>query len=335
MAKEWFESAFGKSKTISPPNSFSGDSSTTGYCFNQTFQITPAWTQAEISTYLSVYPIVIVPVQPIAFLDAKHQYYSLVVFRDSTNQITAKLQVYDVMPQYLDAHTNFDVSNFSGIFYQICLNGKVQRVFAVENGQFKKTFIPTPNVTFGRIVATTRGICVNACEGQRPSFIDYIVCGFCSLFGGEGASDNASGGGGTSFDFGPDISATGSTNGNGGGGLGSLNINGQINNSLFTATQLNQIRTQFYAHGPEDAFETLKTNQTQLNMVNNYLKKKSFNPNSISIITYLIEKGAFSNGIIGFMSQNTEGVSDLENLQNFLNLLSQKHHFLLKNWFAT
>ena len=36
-------------------------------------------------------------------------------------------------------------------------------------------------------------------------------------------------------------------------------------------------------------------------------------------------------GIIGFMSQNTAGVSDLGNFANFLNLLPQKCLFLLKN----
>jgi hypothetical protein len=37
----------------------------------------------------------------------------------------------------------------------------------------------------------------------------------------------------------------------------------------------------------------------------------------------------FTNGIIGFMSQNTEGVSDLGNLENFLNLLPKTTDFCL------
>ena len=38
----------------------------------------------------------------------------------------------------------------------------------------------------------------------------------------------------------------------------------------------------------------------------------------------------FNYGIIGFMSQNTEGVSDLGNLQNFLNLCRKNTIFYLK-----
>ncbi len=47
-----------------------------------------------------------------------------------------------------------------------------------------------------------------------------------------------------------------------------------------------------------------------------------------------IVKRVFFYGIIGFMSQNTERVSDLGNFANFLNLLPllpQKCLFLLKN----
>jgi hypothetical protein len=40
-------------------------------------------------------------------------------------------------------------------------------------------------------------------------------------------------------------------------------------------------------------------------------------------------------GIIGFMSQNTEGVSDLGNLSDFLNLVLEKMAFCFKNRLAT
>jgi hypothetical protein len=293
MAKGWFESEFGKSKTITPPNSpthtpttsFTGDSTLGDYYFEYSFQITPTWSEAEISSYLSVYPIVIVPIQPIAFLDANDQHYALVIYREANSQLAAKLQVYNALPDYQLTHSVYDVSNFSGLMYQICMDGKVERVFGIDNGVCIANFTLLPNENMGRIQASSRSIC-SQCNSTRPLGFDAFICALCRAFKtGKKDDDRGSGrsaetGLGFSFSFGPGVSPTGSTNGSGGGGGSSTgngaNLNGQINNSLFSLTQLNQIRTLFYANDLEDLFELLKsTDQQQLSLVNSFVKRNN------------------------------------------------------------
>jgi hypothetical protein len=253
MAKSWFESEFGKSKIISPRTtqtaSFAGDTTVGDFYFNETYQITPTWTQSEISAYLSFYPIVVVPIQPIAFLDARQQNYSLIVFRDSANHINARLQVYTPYPQYKQAHPIFSVSNFSGLFYQICLDGKVERIFEFQNGQFTGKITLTPDANFGRNIATNRGIC-DMCNNNNPVGLDNFICAICHAFRSGGRKGDGGGPGGLTgesstntvgaFGFGNNI-PYGSSNGNGNGnafGNGNSNLGNQIDNTIFTTTQL-------------------------------------------------------------------------------------------------
>ena len=83
MAQSWFESKFGKSLPISPRPAGvtyrSVDSLLDGqFCFNESYQITPIWSEAQISSYLRTQPILLVPVRPIAFLESKKFQYALV-----------------------------------------------------------------------------------------------------------------------------------------------------------------------------------------------------------------------------------------------------------------
>ena len=289
MAKAWFESEFGKSKIISPPTSqttsFTGDSTVIDYYFDQTFQITPTWTQSEISTYVSLYPIVVVPVRPIAFLDGMNQSYMLVVFRDSSNHISAKLQVYSPYAHYTAAHPEYSVNNFSGIFYQICLNGKVDRVLGVENGQFAYKINLSANENIGRIRASSRGICSRA-NNNNPVGLDVFVNAICNLFKGSGgdgggpqgntgeSSSNYSG----SLGYGSNITYSGS-----GGGGGSTGLSGQIDNTLFTETQLRSGLPRIGFNASEIAIILENTNLKK--NVNSYLKKRCprFDDNSIAV----------------------------------------------------
>ena len=143
-AKTWFESKYGKSHTIikheiSSASASSADSLQDGlYFWNDPLSIVPLWSQTQISTYLNTYPIALVPLRPIPSLEGKGLGYSLVFYRDSFQQITARLQVYKAAESYKSIHTTLNVQDFSGLFYQIALDGRVYRLFFVENGHFTK-----------------------------------------------------------------------------------------------------------------------------------------------------------------------------------------------------
>jgi hypothetical protein len=302
MAKEWFESQFGESKKVSPPTSqttsFTGDSVVGHYYINQTFQITPAWTQSQISTYLAVEPIVIVPVLPIRFLDAKNQLYSLIFYRDTANQISAKLQVYDVTPQYKRANEEHNVSNFSGMMYQICLDGKVQRVIGYENGQFKHHISLRPNNT-GRVIATARNRCDEARRSSDPNFWDWLVLSICDGF------DNGGGGNDNGYVVSPIpiylgyagvglFNNTGGGNNNNGGGGSSLG--GQIDNSFFQTVMIAHIRAEFEANGLLDFFEELRYGDVLvLRNIFKFLKVNNFDiQKTISLRRFLDEGFTFA-----------------------------------------
>jgi hypothetical protein len=302
MAKAWFESEFGKSKTVKPPtsntptNSFAGDSTLGDYYFDETFQITPLWTQSEISTYMAVKPIVIVPIQPIPFLDRLGHQYALVFFRDSLNQVSSRLQVYEETPEYKLAHPILDVANFTGFMYQIALDGRVQRVFSIVDGQFRYRAILRPNPNLGRNVASTRGLCSDCREFYDPTrnALERFWCFLCDLGQGDRGGDSHPTTGFT-FEFGPALDLMGTTNGGGTGSGGSyLNVSWQLGNTLFSAIQFNQMRTLFYANGLEDLFETLKsTNSPDLALANNFIK--SNNAATIaSLKRFITEGGTFA-----------------------------------------
>ena len=141
MAQKWFESNFGKSKVITGgSSSFSANSTDSlqdgQYFWSETLQISPLWSQSQISTYLNTYPIALVPIRPIASLESRGLGYSLVFFRDSLQQLSARLQVYKPLASYSRTHTTLNVRDFSGLFYQIGLDGRVQRVYTIENGRY-------------------------------------------------------------------------------------------------------------------------------------------------------------------------------------------------------
>ena len=146
MTQKWFESQFGQSLTIAPPSiqSFSATNDSS-YYFNETFQITPLWAFSKISSYLQRQSVVLVPVQPIRFLDAKNQQYALVFARDANNQITSRLQVYEAYEDYKLTHPTLNVDDFSGTMFQITLDGRVERVYGLIDGKFRYRKILPPD----------------------------------------------------------------------------------------------------------------------------------------------------------------------------------------------
>lgn len=102
-ASAWFNTQFGETRSIVPKRaSFTGDNNTNSndYYFEEQLDITPLWSNAKISTYLKIAPILYVPVKAIPSLDAKSFNYTLVFFRDSVGLLDARLQVYMASPNY-------------------------------------------------------------------------------------------------------------------------------------------------------------------------------------------------------------------------------------------
>jgi hypothetical protein len=193
-AEGWFKGQFGESMLVSPRNKPSssfgaGDADRNAYFLGESFDITPLWSDAKISSYLKTSPILLVPVKPIAFLDAKKHHYTLVFFRDSLDELDARLQVYDATPSYRESHPKFDVKTFSGFFYQIHLNGKVDKVFAIDNGRFMSKATLAPNENLGQNTLKTRGGCDN-CFYNDPTANAWnrFRCWVCDFFGGGGSN---------------------------------------------------------------------------------------------------------------------------------------------------
>ena len=193
--QEWFEQKFGNSLKIQPPNSSSLvasnviDSIDANY-INAVYNIVPIWSESQIAVYMQTNPILFVPVQPITWLDDNQMNYTLVFFRDSSNQLDARLQVYRPSLAYSQSHATFSMQDFSGIFFQVKLNGIVQRIFAVENGHYTHRLYSGVNPNLGRGPVVTARRCAQDCFDRGPSIWEELACVFgclvTSLSGGGG-----------------------------------------------------------------------------------------------------------------------------------------------------
>jgi hypothetical protein len=196
MVQTWFESNYGKSKLITPPTSnfsLANNDDPQAY-LNETFSITPKWTSTKIATYLQVLPVAIVPIEPIPFFDSKGLSYVLVCFIDSTRNINARLQIYKATEKYQNEHKSYDVKTFSGMFFQIALDGKLERIYGLKDGKFDsklnlKKSEQGSTLGANKSSLTTRSNwqgcwSCNTVPGYYATF--PIRCFFCSLgFGGN------------------------------------------------------------------------------------------------------------------------------------------------------
>lgn len=341
MAQSWFKSEFGKSRLIAPRiasiTARTVDSTKDGlYMFDQTYQITPLWEMSEISTYLRTNPILLVPVKPILFLDTKGMSYSLVFFRDSLQQITARLQVYRPTESYLHTHTSPNVQDFSGLFYQIDLDGKVQRLFALENGHYIKRILLAPNSNIGRSSSIIpRGGCGCFNAGSGESIWEEAWCLITCLFEDGGGS----GGNGDIIingNIGADGSwlGLGSTNGyssdpysgnisNGGGGSSS-NLNTEIDNTLFDVAGQTTVMAYYqgiymFQMGFSDTeFEDFYFNQRLFTQVEHFLQTYGRTQENIQIIRthrdLLLQYPAYNQA----NSQGAWSIHSINSLKNYI-----------------
>lgn len=307
MVQSWFQSEFGKSKTIAPTSSGNslvssvngnGDS----YFFNQTFDIKPFWAESKIATFLQTNPIVIVPVVPIAFLDDKGMNYTLVFFRDSLQKIDAKLQVYKPTQSYLNTHTTVNVQDFSGLFYQIGLNGLVQKVFTIENGKFTKQVFLARNSGFGSSVKlNTRMGCDCFHRGSGESIFQEIGCLIACLFHGGGSSSGDEdtyvppipAGWSGQLQLGSNDNSNNYIPTNTGGSGSTPNLNSEIDNTLFDVAD-QTVKFSFHQNiyrqkGFNDTeFENLYFHPKLFTQVNKFFDDKSSSPENINAIKQLI-----------------------------------------------
>jgi hypothetical protein len=143
-AQNWFEQSFGKTHTFEVKVEESNQSFDSNSTTTPTIEVTPIWSNARISAYLSNHQVLMVPVNQIAALTKPRVGYCAVFYRDSVGQIAYTLQVLVPTQLYFSTHVNLSVSDFSGIFLQIRPNGKIKNTLGAENGRIVGSFdLPT------------------------------------------------------------------------------------------------------------------------------------------------------------------------------------------------
>jgi hypothetical protein len=269
MAQSWFESNYGKSFTVpTSPNSLDFGFHAEGFTTNsqsdtvdaaylkQSITITPRWNQSQIAAYLRVNPILFVPVERIPSLDEKGMHYTLVFFRDSSNQINSRLQLFAASEDYIMNNRSLDMRNFKGLFAQVGMDGIVQKIYVVENGQY------THRVFSGRpqLQETDPSECPTFGGWFKAMLEDFTsaIRNFC-----KGGSDN----GGPVIIIGPEMPgyppvgfAYGSGSGGNGGGTPSTTpgLWNELDNTIFRTTDINPrlrlLLTQLNASATPRAF---------------------------------------------------------------------------------
>ena len=303
-AKTWFESKYGKSTIIkheiSSASASSADSLQDGlYFWDDPLSIVPLWSQTKISIYLNTYPIALVPLRPIPSLEGKGLGYSLVFYRDSLQQITARLQVYKAAESYTSTHTTLNVQDFSGLFYQIGLDARVHRLFFVENGHFTRQIFLAPNRAN---TANSRSCdCFHANSGEwiGRELWCLVLCAIHTDSGfplyvnpNVGADGSWLGLGATTYNNNPPtgsggISGSGGSGGNGGAGV----VSSEIDNSLFDVGAETTVRARYqdiYMSPPmnfsDTEFEEFYFNRRLFTQVEHFLTDKGRTPENIQII---------------------------------------------------
>jgi Papain fold toxin 2 len=140
-AQNWFEQSFGKTHTIITKDGDTTKSSVLNVRGSSPqIDVTPIWSNAQISAYLSNRQVLMVPVNPISALQKRGIGYCAVFFRDSIGEIGYTLQVTATKPNYFALHDNLSVNDFSGAFFQIKSDGLVKNTLVIETGKIVGSF---------------------------------------------------------------------------------------------------------------------------------------------------------------------------------------------------
>ena len=283
-AQGWFEQSFGKTHTFDVKMAEEGN----GQSFNASpttspvINVTPTWSNARISAYLSDRQVLMVPVNQIEALKKPGVGYSAVFYRDSLGQIAYTLQVLVTTPAYLATHENLSVNDYSGIFLQIRPNGQVKNTLRAVNGRIIGSFGPTtgnalnllsPPCNCGNWDDMWRAIAHELRDGtsgspgwsrgEREFYFDYE-----DFF--QNSQNGGSGGGGSS------------------GGQAFPPVNTQIDNTLFDINGQN-IKRLYYDEKyvgfggklTDDEFRVLYDNKRLFTAVDRYVNSQNYSAQAI------------------------------------------------------
>jgi hypothetical protein len=222
-AKAYFTSKYGKTNTILPQTNLVSNAAQSGV----SIAVTPVWNEATVSAYLKTNSILIVPIENVDAFNVGTTSYNLVFYRDSLGKIQSKLNISVPDSSYAVTHSQSNVTDFTGCFFQMDMQGKMGNLLRVKDGKFTKK----GQITFGNSVKSnplqTRDECDDGgpdCPspaGRRRSWLavvfDAIGDAISWVFSGTGTSSSGTVG---NFGFG------GNNFGDGGGGIEGSNTNG-------------------------------------------------------------------------------------------------------------
>jgi hypothetical protein len=249
-----------------------------------------------------------VPVKPIPVLDAQKLHYVMVFYRDTLGKLDTKLQVFAGLPEYEKSNRVLDVKNFSGLSFQIALDGKVDKVFSFDDGKFEyKIKLKNADSNSGSTQLKPRGLCDGCWYVPDQTTIKRVVCFFCELefavpeddlemkdsddFDIVGGGEWTFGYGNTNINWG--VEPGGSTSGGGsgtftggsGGTSGTISSDGSLDSQLDNTAfeQLLELRYLNAGFSFEE-YRAMRSNQDLFNQVDIFLNENGFtNENRLAV----------------------------------------------------
>jgi hypothetical protein len=275
------------------------------FYFDEPIEIKPLWSTAKAAVYMKAAPILIVPIEPIPYFDNKKWEYKLIFYMDSLNQLNTKLQVYRATDSYLLNHTKLDINDFTGIFYQVRMDGLIQKMYLIENGLLRNRMFLTKKL--GNQL-NVRGDCNCFHAGSGDSIFEEAACliacaarAVVNFFSIGGETDS-----GGSFEYGYNYPTyntidddAGNNNGGGGGGT---SLNNHFDPTIFETTfdsspeAKARYKADYLENDFTDAeFESLWVDENLFKQVDEFFNNNTFSVSSVKIIKYLIDNHAFAN----------------------------------------
>ena len=290
-AQNWFEQSFGKTHTIITKV---GDS-TQSLVLNvrgssPQIDVTPIWSNAQISSYLSNRQVLMMPVNTISALQKRGVGYCAVFFKDSVGKIGYTLQVTATKPNYLASHEHLSVNDFSGVFLQIIPNGQIKNTLVVDEGKIIGAFKVSSANQFN-LSGNPPCNCGTWDDMWNAILVDlWGSGGFTThdpfsgiIYGDASLYDPPGGSAGIPVYYPPII------------------LNSEIDNTLFDVSG-QTVKFSFYQDIymrqlslTDTEFEVLYFDKKLFTLVDGFLNNNTFSVSSVKIIKYLINNHAFAN----------------------------------------
>jgi hypothetical protein len=250
-AKAYFTNKYGKTNNILPQTSLVSNVAGSGV----SIAVTPIWNEATVAAYLKTNSILIVPIENVDAFNVGTTSYNLVFYRDSLGKIQSKLNISVPDSSYAVTHSQSNVTDFTGCFFQMDMQGKMGNLLRVKDGKFTSK----GQIIFGNSVKSnplqTRDDCDDggpdcpSAAGRRRSWLQHVFDGIGSalgsaiswIFSGDGTPSSSTGG---NFDFGGNNfggdTGVGAPTGGGSTNTGNPNagnyLAGEVGNEIFDMT---------------------------------------------------------------------------------------------------